>query len=587
MEQRLNERWSRVQTKLQAKLAKQSGENETSKVIERMSAANDANECEAKVQIKESRNIVDDKAQSVEHNVSDIKLLAEMKASNRRRVCSQECESRMYRLEQCIEKSRKLNAKIDAEWNELSSIVEPRQDPQSLYARINQTKLACAELICGYESTRKQFMSEFKKKCEHYVSLLKSEESDITEMIWRMHQNMCRIKGESECQIIEIEKAFMKERRQIIESSNPVPMSVSMPMPMPMQMAIYNDASGSKLKKNLQNHIQVLEQQLEEMRAVYQLNTEKLNYNFQVLKEREKENQTSVDQLKRREKKLAQIVANTKEKFAKSEACKRQKIGVLNDEYNRVSVQYEELKRKFSHFEVTDTQKYEQICDMNRREATCVLTEVIKCDQIICAQLLGIQSECACSGIPQNIEKRQKNKNKNQSEDCKYSKEQILSVCKLLIAEAPFLGRQCDTDAILRNLGVDDIEDIEALCASFLCQTFRADKTVQTVKKFLSNRDESGISGDSNEREKQQRRKRKDVQYWKLLQSVFPSISQKTWSLLEQYLVRFIQILEKRKGEAQKITILQNQNAQLRQLLKQYLASDANKELIVPPSLNK
>lgn len=63
----------------------------------------------------------------------------------------------------------------------------------------------------------------------------------------------------------------------------------------------------NKLKVNLENHIQLLEQQLEEMRAMYQLNTEKLNYNFQVLKEREKENLTTVDHLKRREKKLKEV----------------------------------------------------------------------------------------------------------------------------------------------------------------------------------------------------------------------------------------------------------------------------------------
>jgi len=54
---------------------------------------------------------------------------------------------------------------------------------------------------------------------------------------------------------------------------------------------------------NLENNIQLLEQQLEEMKSTYQLNNEKLNYNFQVLKEREKENMDTVDHQKRKLKK--------------------------------------------------------------------------------------------------------------------------------------------------------------------------------------------------------------------------------------------------------------------------------------------
>lgn len=62
----------------------------------------------------------------------------------------------------------------------------------------------------------------------------------------------------------------------------------------------------NKLKMNLENNVQLLEQQLEEMRSTYQLNTEKLNYNFQVLKEREKENMDTVDHQKRKLKRCLQ-----------------------------------------------------------------------------------------------------------------------------------------------------------------------------------------------------------------------------------------------------------------------------------------
>lgn len=50
--------------------------------------------------------------------------------------------------------------------------------------------------------------------------------------------------------------------------------------------------------------IQTLEQQLEEMRATYQLNTEKLEYNYRVLTERDMENSATLSHQKRKLSKL-------------------------------------------------------------------------------------------------------------------------------------------------------------------------------------------------------------------------------------------------------------------------------------------
>ena len=122
---------------------------------------------------------------------------------------------------------------------------------------------------------------------------------------------------------------------------------------------------------------------------MYQLNTEKLNYNFQVLKEREKENITTVDHLKRREKKLKESVTNIKEKFMSFDKKFKEEYKVLNDEHTRISKQYKELQRKFKHFQQTDTNKYDEICDMNRKEAIAILEQIMKCDLDYIDSIIG------------------------------------------------------------------------------------------------------------------------------------------------------------------------------------------------------
>jgi len=719
-EQRIAQRWNRVQGRLAAKLSTQNGDDQNAKDLNSGGNADDSvQQSQTKVQIRKSRDAIDEIAQSIHDNVNDIKLTSEIRAATRRHKVESEYESRMYRLEQCIERGRELNAGIDEEW----AALHRRKNPQALYAGIEGTKLKCKALISGYESTRKQFMSEFKKKSEQYVALLKSQENDVTEMIWRMHDSIKSVKDEYETQIIEVEKAFMHERRDIIEENQTVldalfdkraKQEFLILERKVLSNAKYHDdlekvrredqESYNKLKINLENHIQLLEQQLEEMRAMYQLNTEKLNYNFQVLKEREKENITTVDHLKRREKKLKESVGNIKEKFNKLDAKFKEDHKVLHDEYHRVTKQYKELQRKFKHFQQTDTVKYDEICDMNRREAVALLDNIMKCDQIICTQLLGIEWRPYRWQIPLTLTKELHETLNNQfhtanatdflqfqsdrtsvadaeiddvlsadtaaddkalhvetdaaDEDAptsagldddedvdaaeskedgstatanddtdtgalsakmasaRFSTEEIMLVMKLLIAEAPFLiaGAIKDSlhyipaeqqllyqcDSILKSLGIEDIEDLEELVALFIADgqlSVQPFQTIAIVKKFVSDRDHTKTADihatnfsvkhalTSASREKQERRKRKDQEYWKTLQGVFPKNNKKIWGLLEKYLVKYNKVLEQRKREAVKIATLQNENSELRQLLQQYLSSDANKELIIPPSL--
>jgi len=63
-----------------------------------------------------------------------------------------------------------------------------------------------------------------------------------------------------------------------------------------------NDQQEQKIK--LEKEMQVLQKCMEDMRAVYKLNEEKLEFNHRVLKERDKVNLMTIKNLKRRENKL-------------------------------------------------------------------------------------------------------------------------------------------------------------------------------------------------------------------------------------------------------------------------------------------
>lgn len=69
----------------------------------------------------------------------------------------------------------------------------------------------------------------------------------------------------------------------------------------------------------LETDIQNLEQHLETMRATYQLNTEKLEYNYRVLVERDHENQSTINQQKRKISRQRDILSSLKQRYAETE----------------------------------------------------------------------------------------------------------------------------------------------------------------------------------------------------------------------------------------------------------------------------
>ena len=74
-----------------------------------------------------------------------------------------------------------------------------------------------------------------------------------------------------------------------------------------------NDQSEQKIK--LEKEMQTLQKCMEDMKAVYRLNEEKLDFNHKVLKDREAVNKNTIEGLKKRQRRMKKILRNVKEKF--------------------------------------------------------------------------------------------------------------------------------------------------------------------------------------------------------------------------------------------------------------------------------
>jgi dynein regulatory complex protein 1 len=144
------------------------------------------------------------------------------------------------------------------------------------------------------------------------------------------------------------------------------------------------------LKIKLETEVATLEQQLEEMRATYQLNQEKLDYNYRVLVERDSENTSTIKQQKKRLTRMADLLSTLKARYAREERRFKQENADLTDEYKRITDQFKDLQNKFQHFEIADTKRYRDLWQMNEEAVTDLMRKVLQADKIIHEQQLGL-----------------------------------------------------------------------------------------------------------------------------------------------------------------------------------------------------
>jgi dynein regulatory complex protein 1 len=402
----------------------------------------------------------------------------------------------------------------------------------------------------------------------------------------------------------------------------------------------------NNLKVTLENNIQLLEQQLEEMRATYQLNTEKLEYNHAVLEERDSENKQTVEHHRQRLRRLKEALSNHKQRFFKQDAKFKNENNELTEDYKRITEQFKDLQKKFRHFEMVDNKKYREVWAMNEDNVMQVVKKVLQANSIIHEQILGLPHHTSYSGpdgqplqidqitsahIFNAIHPREEeasltaqmglnatndNATTNSMQPMgRFSREQIRAVMAMLASEAQFLvdSRLKDTlrgmtdeesdiyrvDAVLSSLGVEDREDLDELVGFFYADDPKAEKPsvhpndiIKVVKEFVVQRQQSktktaegiGIKTDTVSNEKKARKRERERAFWQKLGNVVSPHTQSVWDALEKAQRRYNTLLEERAAAIDDTTELAKQNEELKILLQEYLGSNINQDLQIPPT---
>ncbi|XP_007937099.1 dynein regulatory complex protein 1 [Orycteropus afer afer] len=317
-------------------------------------------------------------------------------------------ESRLRRLEKLENEVKTSQDKFDeitVKWEE----GKQKKIPQELWDMLNTQQLHCAGLIEDKNKLISELQQELKTKDDQYVKDLKKQSDDICLLLERMEEQVKHVMKTFRQELSHIEKVFEIERQELLSSNkkkweralqahnakeleyltNRIKKVEEYEKQLNKQR-VWDCEEYNMIKIKLEQDVQILEQQLQQMKATYQLNQEKLEYNFQVLKKRDEESTVIKSQQKRKINRLHDILNNLRSKYTKQIKQFQEENQSLTSDYKRLVIQFKELQSAMRHFALIDDEKFREIWLMNEEEAKDLIGRAFDVDRIICTHHLGL-----------------------------------------------------------------------------------------------------------------------------------------------------------------------------------------------------
>ncbi|KAM7078267.1 dynein regulatory complex protein 1 [Molossus nigricans] len=337
--------------------------------------------------------------------VTNIQVATDIREIHRRVEEEEIKRQRLEKLENEVKTSQDKFDEITVKWEE----GKQKRIPQDLWEMLNTQQVHCAGLIEDKNKLINDLQQELKIKDDQYVKDLKKQSEDICLLLERMEEQVKSVMKSFRQELNHIEKAFEVERQELLTSNkkkweralqahNAKELEYLMNRLQKVEdyekqlskQRIWDFEEYNTIKIKLEQDVQILEQQLQQMKAVYQLNQEKLEYNFQVLKKRDEESTVIRSQQKRKINRLHDIVNHLRSKYAKQIKQFQEENQSLTSDYKRFVIQFKELQKAMRHFALTDDKKFQEIWLMNEEEAKDLINKAFDVDRIIHTHHMGL-----------------------------------------------------------------------------------------------------------------------------------------------------------------------------------------------------
>ncbi|NXJ51555.1 DRC1 protein, partial [Spizaetus tyrannus] len=340
--------------------------------------------------------------------VTNIQVAADLRETQRR---AEEAELKLQRVEKLENEAKSSTYKfeeITSKW----ALAKEMTIPQELWQLLNRQQQQCALLLEEKNKLIGELQQELKNKDEQYVWAIKKQSDDIHLLLERMEEQIRLMLKNYRHELLQIEKAFELERRELLDNNrkkweeaiqahNAQELEYLHARMRKVEefekqlnhLRVQDEEEYNSMKIQLENDVQNLERQLHQMKAVYQLNQEKLEYNLQVLRKQDEENTIIRSQQKRKLNRLHSLLNNLRTKLANQEKQFREENHSLAADCERIMGQCKEVQRRMRHFAISDAEKFTEVWLMNEEEAKGLMRKALDADRVIHTQQLGLPWE--------------------------------------------------------------------------------------------------------------------------------------------------------------------------------------------------
>nr|XP_032817535.1 dynein regulatory complex protein 1 [Petromyzon marinus] len=284
--------------------------------------------------------------------------------------------------------------------------------PQALRDALHAQQKLCAALIEDKNKLITELEQELKTHDEQFVRDLKRQATDIELLTERMEEQARSVAQTCREEMTSLEKEFEAERHELLEKNRKEWEQAThtrrdreeQQLEGRLRRAEEQEQQlqdlrrqgveeTNEIKEKLEGDVQALQQQLQQMKATYQLNQEKLEYNFHVLKKRDEENALAKALQKRRLTRQQDLLTSLKARYAKMERQYKDENLSLASDFTRMSEEQQQVHSLTRHFGGVDARRFRGVWLMAEEEAHRLARRALDADRAITEQQLGLDWE--------------------------------------------------------------------------------------------------------------------------------------------------------------------------------------------------
>lgn len=514
---------------------------------------------------------------------------------------------------------QQLNDDLCSEWSALS-VASSNESPDELSVKLGDQLIRAGDVLNRKQAIIQQLQQHIDSINEQYVNSIAAQSIDINSAIGIVDNGYDDIMKQIVSELDQCESTYNQDRNQLINNHNSQ-LSVLYDKRRSLELLIHtsvqkceqqysdsldvirqNDCNDySELKQELESNIELFQIQLESMKSIYALNSDKLLYNYTILQQKDVDNKQLLDTTRAKLRKLKDMLNLYTQKYQLLYNTFKQENVTLSTDYTRLINTYKHLQNKFIYFQSNSNIRYNDVWQHSAQENLQLIKKLFQADQIVTTKILNNQytvpvpdmlntdseayniDDITIDSLTTNINTIQQltlNDNNN-SESIKSDQhsartrtanksctaDQQRHVIDTLIDHASYLlpasttqlqsvnpnneqSKLLAADEVLSCIGVHDVDDYNTLMSMFINDSGElcplSHTTVSSIVQEFLRSNTSAHSQTSTHlqntranNEKQQKQNKRIQQFWTDLRDVIETKTNELWPVLEERLIKY------------------------------------------------